>query len=872
MNILNYDFELDYKSHLLTFLTKLQTKELSLTEDELLISNFISLLNDHHQFKTEYLSQMINLLVWVQENDENQNFFSLKLHLLAVINNLLVEFTKKKTSSKYNNLNANYETDNILKIKNFIFSLISTLANKAEEVEDSETNLFNYLNLLNASFEIIVRFSINHTYKKEKNQKNVCIEILRETFKKIDDIRNSVLNNKDNLHISEKFISDINYLLIKSVNSLIFLVLSFTKGEKNIESTEGFISEFVKYSLLYFYNNIILKEIFDCIITTIRGAKDIFNLLVSRFISDVVYYNYFYSKPESIEIQDNLYQNYQMNYLSSLFNDLDTESKISIIYLMIKRSNTSNISVGFFNFNFLENVIFKKIIIKDLYLISKKEADIKTMNSNEKIIVTIIDICFDLYQHIKQVKEEITIEKKELFFYYKQLLSFEENMFDCLKETGVIYYLLSYIIKINIKKINSSSLNYILKKYFEALHLLTIEEIIKLKLSSSVNSSIELLKSLNNRLSNDSNKEDLIPQTIFSILTKLVNKDNFNLISDNFEIFSFYFTCSNNIVRVSCFVFISKLFSIFEDKLLNEFNNFFKEFISNIALECNSKNNEIVESFIDCLLVLTEKLGEYFSPFVSDLLKNLLLVAKESNLVKLCTVFKKLSEKVIFDSNYIAVSNNISITFNSNDSLIKTKLIFSYLKNTLEKTDKIIIESMLLDITKFFIKSLQINKSKANIHEILEAFSVFVKKMNPRQLEKSLEKIISFCFKAEKESELGFNFEHSIIGYQMLNTILESAAQIFVIHLKKYSKYSNEILSSIFSIYAKSTNILEDENKKSRQFFDEKADYHNENSYLTLDALILENYRLNFKFDKDIILNDEIEEIIQPICNQVIKI
>ena len=218
------------------------------------------------------------------------------------------------------------------------------------------------------------------------------------------------------------------------------------------------------------------------------------------------------------------------------------------------------------------------------------------------------------------------------------------------------------------------------------------------------------------------------------------------------------------------------------------------------------------------------------------------------------------------------MSNNISITFNSNDSLIKTKLIFSYLKNTLEKTDKIIIESMLLDITKFFIKSLQINKSKANIHEILEAFSVFVKKMNPRQLEKSLEKIISFCFKAEKESELGFNFEHSIIGYQMLNTILESAAQIFVIHLKKYSKYSNEILSSIFSIYAKSTNILEDENKKSRQFFDEKADYHNENSYLTLDALILENYRLNFKFDKDIILNDEIEEIIQPICNQVIKI
>ena len=87
MNILNYDFELDYKSHLLTFLTKLQTKELSLTEDELLISNFISLLNDHHQFKTEYLSQMINLLVWVQENDENQNLVKLKyLWLYQMLN------------------------------------------------------------------------------------------------------------------------------------------------------------------------------------------------------------------------------------------------------------------------------------------------------------------------------------------------------------------------------------------------------------------------------------------------------------------------------------------------------------------------------------------------------------------------------------------------------------------------------------------------------------------------------------------------------------------------------------------------------------------------------------------------------------------
>ena len=107
----------------------------------------------------------------------------------------------------------------------------------------------------------------------------------------------------------------------------------------------------------------------------------------------IVYYNYFYSKPESIEIQDNLYQNYQMNYLTSLFNDLDTESKISIIYLMIKRSNTSNISVGFFNFNFLENVIFKKIIIKDLFLISKKEADIKKyylITDNNSILVMII--------------------------------------------------------------------------------------------------------------------------------------------------------------------------------------------------------------------------------------------------------------------------------------------------------------------------------------------------------------------------------------------------------------------------------------------------------------------------------------------------
>jgi len=132
-----------------------------------------------------------------------------------------------------------------------------------------------------------------------------------------------------------------------------------------------------------------------------------------------------------------------------------------------------------------------------------------------------------------------------------------------------------------------------------------------------------------------------------------------------------------------------------------------------------------------------------------------------------------------------------------------------------------------------------------------------------------MEKILSIAFKKEKESVIGFNLENSIIGYQLLNKILETAAQIFVSHMKKYMNFSNEILTSIYLLYSQSNKSELDNKKKSRQFFDQNADYNNDVSYLTLQALILENYKLNFKFDKDIIMNDDIEEVIEPVCNQV---
>jgi len=872
VNVLIYDFEVDYKSLLKSFTTKLEKKELILQEDELILANFISLLNNHKSFKTEFLSQLINLLIFVQDNDTNHTtYFSLKLHLLLVINNLLTEFNKRKNESKYNNLNANYEKENINKIKNFIFSNISDLLKKCEGIEDSETNLFNYLNVLNLSFEIIVRFSLNPDEKKKQNS-NICIEILNETFKKMDEIRGNILKNKETLHISEKFVSDINYLLIKSVNSLIFLVLNSSKAEKNMESAKLYVSEFVKYSLQYFYDNILLKDIFDCIVSTIKGCnKDSLDSLLSTFISNVVYYNYLYCKRESIESNNPLYSNYQMNYLVTLINQLDCERKISLVLLLITSNLKSTLSRKFFIFNFLEAIVLKNTLVKDLYAMSKKESLRKERDTsmNETIIVAIINICFELYLHMKQVKSEITVDTKELYSYYKQLLSFEEMLFICLVETDLIYYILPYLLKFDLKKVNLNCVNYLLKKFFEAVHVLSNEEVNILNLSLTFSSLVELISKMSNLTLNENAKEEIIPQTIFSILTKIVKKEYFDSFSQRLNVFSRYYKATNTVVRFSCFVFITKLFFVFDENLLEEFNSFMEEFVANISFEKIGQQSELLDSIIESLLVLCDKMGEFLSPFVGDLLKNIIAFVNEHNLNKLLTVFRKLSEKVIFDVNYQAINNTIGLALEGNSTNTKTKLVFNYLKNTLEKSDKITIEGLLIEITKLFIKALQLNKDKHNTLVILECFAVFVRKMNPRQLEKSMEKILSIAFKKEKESAIGFNLENSIIGYQLLNKILETAAQIFVSHLKKYMNFSNEILTSIYLLYSQSNKSDLDNKKKSRQFFDQNADYNNDVSYLTLQALILENYKLNFKFDKDIIMNDDIEEVIEPVCNQV---
>jgi hypothetical protein len=262
-------------------------------------------------------------------------------------------------------------------------------------------------------------------------------------------------------------------------------------------------------------------------------------------------------------------------------------------------------------------------------------------------------------------------------------------------------------------------------------------------------------------------------------------------------------------------------------------------------------------------------MGEYLSPFVGDILKNIIAFVDENSLNKLSTVFKKLSEKVMFDVNYQSINNTLSLSLEGNSTNRKIKLIFNYLKYTLEKSDKITIEGLLIEITKLFIRALQLNKDKNNTIVILDSFGVFVRKMNPRQLEKSMDKILSIAFKKEKESTIGFNLENCIVGYRLLNKILETSAQIFVVHLKKYLSFSNEILTSIYLLYSQCNKSDTDNKKKSREFFDQSAEYTNEVSYLTLQSLILENYRLNFKFDKDIIMNDEIEEVIEPVCNQV---
>ena len=98
----------------------------------------------------------------------------------------------------------------------------------------------------------------------------------------------------------------------------------------------------------------------------------------------------------------------------------------------------------------------------------------------------------------------------------------------------------------------------------------------------------------------------------------------------------------------------------------------------------------------------------------------------------------------------------------------------------------------------------------------------------------------------------------------LLNSILETISFIFVKYFKDYESKTIDILNSIFSLY----NFIPSSGKKNKNLDNEEV-LENENSLLLLNSLILDHIKLLFKFNKNQLLNENIQELFEPLTNQV---
>jgi len=111
-----------------------------------------------------------------------------------------------------------------------------------------------------------------------------------------------------------------------------------------------------------------------------------------------------------------------------------------------------------------------------------------------------------------------------------------------------------------------------------------------------------------------------------------------------------------------------------------------------------------------------------------------------------------------------------------------------------------------------------------------------------------------------------FKLENCIVSLQIFNEIFNRLTGIFVNYFEKYKNILLQILNFVNSCFC--TSSKDGVKKKDRNFFDAKFDENEKFSYLNLSNLVFKNIANAFKYDKNVIPQDTIEELNEPLSQQ----
>jgi len=164
---------------------------------------------------------------------------------------------------------------------------------------------------------------------------------------------------------------------------------------------------------------------------------------------------------------------------------------------------------------------------------------------------------------------------------------------------------------------------------------------------------------------------------------------------------------------------------------------------------------------------------------------------------------------------------------------------------------------------------------------ILICLKSLILKMNEKQLRILFEEFLFAFFKEEIDPKnpedidienIGnkYKLNNCIVSLQVFNEIFECLNSIFVSYFEKYKNVLIQILNQVNSVFC-SVNKNNSKKKKERDYFEEKFDDNNNKfTYLNLSNLAIKNISLAFKYDKNALMQETIEELFEPVSQQVI--
>jgi hypothetical protein len=543
------------------------------------------------------------------------------------------------------------------------------------------------------------------------------------------------------------------------------------------------------------------------------------------------------------------------------------------------------------------NFISLNLISKIFILTGENFIHLEKTNDSE-LLNTILKVCnaINLNRKLtttKMRKNENSEVNNEIFkIHLKELKAFEKDLFSTLTESKIIYNAIMLIYQIYDEE---SQRGYLLNKFNEII--ITKESFDFVNIPSLFEFFIKSLR-----------KEDKVDnlQLIFSILTKITrpgpeeteSKEIFRILKTNdnidyvMNLVKFSAQNENNknlqlqFYHFSILVFLTKVFNILPpNKFLDKFNQFIKIFIKGLDVVLGLQNEDLTILILETFEYLSAFKSEFYSPFLNEILFKILSITDKSSNIsnsnKIQSIvnrtFEVIAKKQLFDNSFKSVKysiQNFSTNYSSDETKVDTfKILFNYLKASIEQVDKVVMADMYEKIFKFLVRLLIDEKMNCRLSEnILDCFKTFVLKINEKQLRTIFQNILLFGKeKSEGETNLKYKLENSIVTFQILNTILKSISIVFVPYFEKYKGYWTDLINSVSSIFSSEDKRNSNKKKRGRMEFDEAFDDTNKTfSYLRLNSLLLENIKFNFKYNKEnSLLNETIEDLFESLTAQL---